>query len=195
LHSSAKSPKFLAKCTGDVVTVKTTAEETQGGLSESAGAAFAQDAASAKAGASAARDMTAGLIMAMIVSQSLGDRILIDTAVRDGLKMKVALELDRKGDVNMDSVTRHNIIPRKTWDSALKSGADTLTPVNSERLLRVARVTAKARETFGRERADIWMERATTALGGQPPMALLATEAGAGAVELLLTRIDHGFAA
>jgi putative toxin-antitoxin system antitoxin component (TIGR02293 family) len=175
--------------------VKTAAEKTEGGFSESAGAAILMDAASAKTGAAAARDMTAGLIMSMIVSQSLGDRILINNAVRDGLKMKIALELDRKGDVNMESVTRHNIIPRKTWDSALKSGADTLTPVNSERLLRVARVTAKARETFGRERADIWMERATTALGGQPPMALLATEAGAGAVELLLARIDHGFAA
>jgi putative toxin-antitoxin system antitoxin component (TIGR02293 family) len=170
-------------------------EKTESGFSDSAGAAFALDAAAAKTGGSAARDMTAGLIMAMVVSQSLGDRILIDHAVRDGLKMDIALELDRKGDVNMDSVTRHNIIPRKTWDSALKSGADTLTPVNSERLLRVARVTAKARETFGREKASIWLERATTALGGQPPMALLATEAGAGAVELLLTRIDHGFAA
>jgi putative toxin-antitoxin system antitoxin component (TIGR02293 family) len=170
-------------------------ENTESGFSESAGAAFVLDAAAAKIGASAARDMTAGLIMAMVVSQSLGDRILIDNAVRDGLRMDIALELDRKGDVNMDAVTRHNIIPRKTWESALKSGADTLTPVNSERLLRVARLTAIARETFGRERADIWMERATTALGGQPPMALLATEAGAGAVELLLTRIDHGFAA
>jgi putative toxin-antitoxin system antitoxin component (TIGR02293 family) len=174
--------------------VKTKAKKSETGFSESAGAPFVFDAV-AKTGGSAARDMTAGLIMAMVVSQSLGDRILIDHAVRDGLKMDVALELDRKGDVNMDAVTRHNIIPRKTWDSALKSGADTLTPVNSERLLRVARVTAKARETFGRERAAIWMERATTALGGQPPMALLATEAGAGAVELLLTRIDHGFAA
>jgi uncharacterized protein (DUF2384 family) len=134
------------------MTAKTAAEKTQDGFPESAGAAIVMDAASAKTGVSAARDMTAGLIMTMIVSQSLGDRILIDNAVRDGLKMKIALELDRNGDVNMESVTRHNIIPRKTWDSALKSGADTLTPVNSERLLRVARVTAKAGETFGRER-------------------------------------------
>ena len=120
---------------------------------------------------------------------------MVDGAVRDGIRMAIALELDRKGDVSMDAITRHNIIPRKTWESALKSGADVLTPVNSERVLRVARVTAKARETFGRGKADIWMERATSALGGQPPMAMLATESGARAVELLLGRIDHGFAA
>jgi putative toxin-antitoxin system antitoxin component (TIGR02293 family) len=151
--------------------------------------------AQTKSGSTAARDLTAGLIMAAVVSQSLGDRILVDGAVREGLKMHIALELDKKGDVNMDAITRHNIIPRKTWESALKSGADILTPVNSERLLRVARVNAKARETFGREKADIWMERATTALDNQPPMALLATESGARAVELLLGRIEHGFAA
>lgn len=159
------------------------------GFSDNPSAAYAAGPATgAKSGAAA-------LLMAAVVSQALGDRILIDSAVRDGITLETALELDRKGDVSMDAITRHNIIPRKTWESALKSGADVLTPVNSERVLRVARVTAKARETFGRGKADIWMERATSALGGQPPMALLATESGARAVELLLGRIDHGFAA
>ena len=162
------------------------------GFSEEAGASFAAAPAS---GAAMARQLSAGLLMAAVVSQSLADRILVDGAVRDGLKMQIALELDKKGDVNMESITRHNIIPRKTWESALKSGADVLTPVNSERVLRVARVTAKARETFGRDKADLWLERETSSLGNQPPMALLATESGARAVELLLGRIDHGFAA
>ena len=166
------------------------------GFSDSPAAAYAAGPAFApKSGAAAARDATGALLMAAVVSQSLGDRILVDGAVREGIKLEIALELDRKGDVNMDAITRHNIIPRKTWESALKSGADVLTPVNSERVLRVARVTAKARETFGRDKAGIWLERATTALGGQPPMAMLATESGARAVELLLGRIDHGFAA
>jgi putative toxin-antitoxin system antitoxin component (TIGR02293 family) len=162
----------------------------QGGLSESAAAYVAGHGLIA-----APKGLTAALLMTAVISQGLGDRILIDSAVREGIKTQIALELDKRGDVNMDAITRYNIIPRKTWESALKSGADVLTPVNSERLIRVARVTAKARETFGREKADLWMERTTTALAGQAPMALLATESGARAVELLLGRIDHGFAA
>ena len=89
-------------------------------------------------------------MMAAVVSQSPDDRNLADSAVREGIWMEIWLELDRKGDVNMDVITRHNIIPRKTWESAKKSGTDVLSPVNSERVLRVALVTAKARDTFGR---------------------------------------------
>ena len=133
--------------------------------------------------------------MAAVVSQSPDDRNLADSAVREGIWMEIWLELDRKGDVNMDVITRHSIIPRKTWESAKKSGTDVLSPVNSERVLRVALVTAKARDTFDRNRAEVWLERATSALGNQPPMAMLATESVARAVELLLDRIDHGFAA
>ena len=162
------------------------------GFSEEGGASFVTSPVS---GGAITRHLTTGLLMAAVVSQSLADRILVDGAVRDGLTVQIALELDKKGDVNMESITRHNVIPRKTWESALKSGADLLTPINSERVLRVARVTAKARETFGRDKADIWMERITSSLENQPPMALLATESGARAVELLLGRIEHGFAA
>jgi putative toxin-antitoxin system antitoxin component (TIGR02293 family) len=161
-------------------------------------AGFSESAAAYAAGPgviAAPKGLTAAILMTAVISQGLGDRILIDSAVREGIKTEIALELDKRGDVNMDAITRYNIIPRKTWESALKSGAEVLTPVNSERLIRVARVTAKARETFGREKADVWMERTTTALAGQAPMALLATESGARAVELLLGRIDHGFAA
>ncbi len=104
-----------------------------------------------RSGAAAARDATGALLMAAVVSQSPDDRNLADSAVRDGIWMEIGLELDRKGDVNMDVITRHSIIPRKTWESAKKSGADVLSPVNSERVLRVALVTAKARDTFGRK--------------------------------------------
>ncbi len=171
------------------------AVENRSGFAESSTATYAIEPGQTSKLGAIALDVTTTLLMAAVVSQSLSDQILISQAVRDGLKMELALELDKKGDVNMDSITRHNIIPRKTWDSAVKSGAEFLTPANSERVLRVARVTAKARETFGREKADRWMERVTTALGEQPPMAMLATESGARAVELLLGRIDHGFAA
>ena len=60
---------------------------------------------------------------------------------------------------------------------------------------RVARVTAKAEETFGsKEKAHRWLRRPTTALNGEEPLKMLDTEAGARLVEGLLIRISHGIA-
>lgn len=136
----------------------------------------------------------AGLRLA-ILSDTMDASVAMDTAIRDGLPVELALALAQSGEIDIDAMIAHNVLPRKTWESALKSGAAVLTPANSERFLRVARVTALARQTFGAAKAALWLVRPTTPLGQQPPMALLATEAGARAVEQLLGRIDHGFAA
>jgi hypothetical protein len=51
-----------------------------------------------------------------------------------------------------------------------------LTPEQSDRLVRVARVLAAAEETFGnREKAGTWLRRPTTALAGERPLELLDT--------------------
>lgn len=72
----------------------------------------------------------------------------------------------------------------------------TLTPEQSDRLVRVARVLAAAEETFGsREKAGAWLCRPTVALGGERPLHLLDTDEGARRVETLLGRIAHGIAA
>jgi putative toxin-antitoxin system antitoxin component (TIGR02293 family) len=86
------------------------------------------------------------------------------------------------------------VLPRKTLANRRKLG--TLTPDQSDRLLRVARVLAMADETFGdRHRAGIWLRRPTSALAGERPLSLLDTDEGARAVETLLGRIGHGIAA
>lgn len=139
--------------------------------------------------------ITMPVLLAALASQTLDAKLTIDMTVRDGLTLEIAKALNSEGTINFDAMIEHNVIPRKTWESALKSGAKVLTSTNSERVLRVARVTGLAIETFGRDKADIWMTRPAAPLGGQAPMALLATESGARAVELLLGRINHGFAA
>jgi putative toxin-antitoxin system antitoxin component (TIGR02293 family) len=86
------------------------------------------------------------------------------------------------------------VMPRKTLANRRKLG--TLTPEQSDRLMRVARVLALAEETFGsQEKAGVWMRRPTAALGGEAPLDLLDTDAGARAVEALLGRIAYGIAA
>ncbi len=86
------------------------------------------------------------------------------------------------------------VLPRKTLANRRKLG--TLTPEQSDRLLRVARVIAAAEETFGsREKAGTWLRRPTSALTGESPLDLLDTDEGAREVETLLGRIAHGIAA
>ena len=61
--------------------------------------------------------------------------------------------------------------------------------------LRLARIQARAADTFGRDKARLWLLRPCEPLDNRPPLALLASESGARAVETLLGRIDHGIAA
>ena len=86
------------------------------------------------------------------------------------------------------------VLPRKTLANRRKLG--TLTPEQSDRLHRVARVLAAADETFGdRAKASTWLRRPTSGLAGERPLDLLDTDEGARAVETLLGRIGHGIAA
>jgi len=86
------------------------------------------------------------------------------------------------------------VLPRKTLANRRRLG--TLTPEQSDRLVRVARMIAAAEETFGsREKAGTWLRRPTTVLAGESPLDLLDTDEGAREVETLLGRIAHGIAA
>ncbi len=63
-------------------------------------------------------------------------------------------------------------------------------------LMTVARLIAAAEETFGsQKKAQIWLSRPTSALGGERPLDLLCTDEGARQIETLLGRIGHGVAA
>lgn len=69
----------------------------------------------------------------------------------------------------------------------------TLTPAESDRLYRLARVVSRAVEVLGTlEKAKQWLERPARALGGEPPLSLLDTDIGAHQVEAILGRIEHG---
>lgn len=86
------------------------------------------------------------------------------------------------------------VLPRKTLANRRKLGL--LTPEQSDRLVRVARLIAAAEETFGsQDKANRWLRRETAALEGERPIDLLDTDEGARRVETLLGRIGQGIAA
>jgi len=113
--------------------------------------------------------------------------------VRRGLPVgavQFVLDSGRLTPAELDQV----VLPRKTLANRRKLG--TLTPEQSDRLVRVARLLATAEETFGNQnKAGIWLRRPTTVFGGERPLDLLDTDEGAREVEMLLGRISHGIAA
>jgi putative toxin-antitoxin system antitoxin component (TIGR02293 family) len=63
----------------------------------------------------------------------------------------------------------------------------------SERILRIALVAARGEEVFGdRERFNTWLKEPNKAMGGQPPISLLASDFGIDIVLEELGRIEHG---
>ena len=86
------------------------------------------------------------------------------------------------------------VLPRKTFANRRKLGR--LTPEQSDRLVRVARIVALAEENFGsREIAHRWLRRPLTALGHEAPLVIAQTEAGARVIEAILGKIAWGAAA
>ena len=63
----------------------------------------------------------------------------------------------------------------------------------SDRLLRLARVSAQAAVTLGSdEKAVQWLRRRNRALGNRAPLDLIDSDIGARQVEEVLGRIEHG---
>jgi putative toxin-antitoxin system antitoxin component (TIGR02293 family) len=68
-----------------------------------------------------------------------------------------------------------------------------LSPEESDRLARLARILVHAEETFGSaDKARRWLGKSNWTLGGNKPLSLLDSDAGALAVQQVLGRIQHG---
>jgi putative toxin-antitoxin system antitoxin component (TIGR02293 family) len=128
-----------------------------------------------------------------IVGVKAGPGLDVVQLVRRGLPVETVqfvLDSGRLSSAEIDRV----VLPRKTLAHRRKLG--TLTPEQSDRLVRVARVLAAAEETFGdRQKAATWLRRPTTALAGEKPLERMDTDEGAREVEHLLGRIGHGLGA
>ena len=87
------------------------------------------------------------------------------------------------------------IVPRRTLVHR-KTRREPLTHDESDRAVRIARITSLAEEVFGDDaKASRWLRKAKTRFGGRSPLEVLRTEAGARLVEEMLLQLDYGFAA
>ena len=114
-------------------------------------------------------------------------------AVRNRLPLSVLQQLARAG--LSDREIEEFVIPQRTR----RHRADRkqrLTVEESDRAVRLLRIQTLAEATFGdTEKANLWLRRKLTELGGETPLVVARTEAGARVIETILGKIGWGAAA
>jgi len=112
--------------------------------------------------------------------------------IRKGLPARSVSALAEKLHLGNSVLSRKLGIPQRTLTRRL-SQASPLTPAESDRTVRMARVYASAVQMIGdREKAIEWLNTPNRALGGQRPLDQLDTDMGARMVEDVLGRIAYG---
>ncbi|MGH7324668.1 MAG: type II RES/Xre toxin-antitoxin system antitoxin [Candidatus Rokuibacteriota bacterium] len=115
---------------------------------------------------------------------------VIDKA-RSGLPYAALEAITERFDIPHEDLVRVLHLPPRTL--ARRKKARKLSGAESDRLLRLARIAARAEEVFGkRQKAAAWLQKPNRALGGATPLDLLDTDLGALEVERILGRIEHG---
>lgn len=110
--------------------------------------------------------------------------------VRQGIESVV---IERLAEAGLESKYRQRIIPERTFQRRQKAG-ERLTPEESERALRYARIVAEADRVFGEHGKGMrWLHSPMQQLENQSPLDVLDTDIGARLVEDILGQIDEGF--
>lgn len=87
------------------------------------------------------------------------------------------------------------VVPKRTLARRV-AAREPLSVEETDKAVRLGRIDRLAAEVFGDPaKAHRWLRKPKRALGGETPLAYLATEAGARAVEEMLNQIDHGILA
>ncbi len=103
--------------------------------------------------------------------------------------------------LSIESLTSHGlsdeeiytyIVPRRTLVHR-KSKREPLTHDESDRAVRIARITSLAEEVFGDDaKAGRWLRKSKERFDGRTPLEVSRTEAGARLVEEMLLQLDYG---
>ena len=111
---------------------------------------------------------------------------------RRGLPAEVLASLVQDLKIDRKAVARVIGIPERTWIRRATTGTR-LTPMESDRAVRFARVLALTIDTLGdTAKATQWLQTKNRALQGHTPFELLDTDAGVQTVETVLGRIAYG---
>jgi putative toxin-antitoxin system antitoxin component (TIGR02293 family) len=111
-------------------------------------------------------------------------------AIRKGLAATAVKALIRDGALSEADVYR--VIPERTFKRRLQQRAK-LKLDEADAIARLVRITEEAEHSFGNaEFARRWLRLPNPALGGEVPMELARTDAGAREVEAVMSSFAHG---
>jgi putative toxin-antitoxin system antitoxin component (TIGR02293 family) len=118
-------------------------------------------------------------------------------AIAAGLTIDVIIRVKKVMELSDEQMAQTVGMSRRTLSRRLQSAkidrTKRLTPAESDRLYRLARIIARAIEVFGDEKeAQNWLKEPKSALTGQTPIEAIKTEPGVQQVDLLLGRIEQG---
>ncbi|HYE34794.1 type II toxin-antitoxin system Xre/ParS family antitoxin [Methylocaldum sp.] len=103
--------------------------------------------------------------------------------------------LDKLAEEGLTAKELAMVLPPRTL-SHRRAHQQSLSPDESDRALRMARLVALAETVFGnRDKALRWLRKPLKRLDHRTPMEILSTELGGRIVEEYLIQIDEGFAA
>ena len=127
------------------------------------------------------------------LTRVLGDLHLVETVKRGVPVSAIYALIDHN--VLTKSEVDSLVMPRRTL-AHRERRKEPLNAIESERVLRIARIAAIAEDTFANsEKAATWLRRPSRLFGGKAPLAMADTEPGGRMVEGVLQRIAHGIAA
>ncbi|GAC1421301.1 MAG: DUF2384 domain-containing protein [Candidatus Velthaea sp.] len=116
----------------------------------------------------------------------------MQNVIRLGIPVAALAELVRRLALSRGAAAEIFGIPERTMSRRLSSRSR-LTPAESDRAVRVARILATAAHLLGDEATAVgWLHDPNRALGGARPLDQLDTEIGAREVEDVLGRIAYG---
>lgn len=128
----------------------------------------------------------------LLLGLRLSDPIQILHRVKLGLKFQTLERFQKNTRFSTADLADLVAIKMRTLHRRKEEGR--LAPDESDRLLRVTRVFAKALELFegDAEAARRWFHTPAKALAGERPIALAGTDLGSREVEALIDRLEHG---
>lgn len=128
----------------------------------------------------------------LLLGLRLADPIVILHRVKLGLKFQALERFQKNTQFSTADLADLVAIKMRTLQRRKEQGR--LAPDESDRLLRVTRVFAKALELFegDAEGARRWFHTPAKALAGERPITLAGTDLGSREVEALIDRLEHG---
>lgn len=127
-----------------------------------------------------------------VLGRNFKTNLEVVASIRRGLSYASFEAVAERSQLTTDEAVASLLIPRRTL--ARRKNAGKLDMASGERVVRLARITARALDVFDDDEAAVarWLRTPLRALGGATPLSLVDTDLGAQEALAVLGRLEHG---